>query len=625
MLEQLLVLMLAGIELLWADHSGRGKIMQNEHFKGWKNLCIQLQAHHWVVYESGSTRDFITDTFTIELKDGPELFTFNSKGVINIQKAKNMFPVNGGIFGEDTIVGRLSKMRMLPPILADPISIEIEIIISLHQYCVQISVVMSQWLSAQRSDQIILKPGCGCGPCGYKTIALRIFSQFMSHFGKEQSEITSSAGVSVTTSNIMAKPMGVNPITQWPPVTGDPRNASEQQQQCPSISKEVRLEEDRAGASVPTDGSIPESQPERKEETVAWEYKQEEVDHSVFAELPSEIQQELQGRMGVQSNKRGKPTTIAEFMLLHGRVTQHLLLERKEILKCLAQIGVTDLSEENLVKPSREIIWPLYENLVQYLAGIPSGEGTSRYRDDRIQQLEETRIQIVSEKASVSQMKQEGFQLRTQIVQSPDKLRKMLEDRRAAVQNAEAEVESARQSVEEAQAKRKVQKCLDMMDSLNKQAALQKKMVKDSKEMKVKLKENEEKHSVISVQLALGQHFHNLLEKLDSSFDVKCQETVKELEDFRLQNAPLIDQLDKQEEKIARKQDEVEIITSNLNEARSKKEAGLKAFHDEVELIQNEWTFHTMTYPQYDARYRRTEAFQLCVHVDYFDRTVGMR
>ncbi|XP_024522321.1 uncharacterized protein LOC9646113 [Selaginella moellendorffii] len=131
-------------------------------------------------------------------------------------------------------------------------------------------------------------------------------------------------------------------------------------------------------------------------------------------------------------------------------------------------------------------------------------------------------------------------------------------------------------------AKRKVQKCLDMMDSLNKQAALQKKMVKDSKEMKVKLKENEEKHSVIS------QHFHNLLEKLDSSFDVKCQETVKELEDFRLQNAPLIDQLDKQEEKIARKQDEVEIITSNLNEARSKKEAGLKAFHDEVELIQNE-------------------------------------
>ncbi|XP_024522330.1 probable kinetochore protein NUF2 isoform X2 [Selaginella moellendorffii] len=411
-------------------------------------------------------------------------------------------------------------------------------------------------------------------------------------------------------------------------------------------------------------------------------------------------------------------------------------LERKEILKCLAQIGVTDLSEENLVKPSREIIWPLYENLVQYLVGIPRNElqqpvlgaldcvrhqelyadsvgtlasfraisklmhaaGVDDFgtRDifrpepartvhalsavinfayfraerelpdtetelvDRIQQLEETRIQlqnaiaqneaerkaeepqvqklsveakeleqkiyalnkqqavlqsdirgikeelnkltekIVSEKASVAQMKQEGFQLRTQIVQSPDKLRKMLEDRRAAVQNAEAEVESARQSVVKwkhkyeayTKAKRKVQKCLDMMDSLDKQAALQKKMVKDSKEMKMKLKENEEKHSVISAQLEKlkieGQHFHNLLEKLDSSFDVKCQEADKELEDFRLQNAPLIDQLDKQEEQIARKQDEVEMITSNLNEARSKKEAGLKALHDEVELIQNE-------------------------------------
>ncbi|XP_024529727.1 probable kinetochore protein NUF2 [Selaginella moellendorffii] len=411
-------------------------------------------------------------------------------------------------------------------------------------------------------------------------------------------------------------------------------------------------------------------------------------------------------------------------------------LERKEILKCLAQIGVTDLSEENLVKPSREIIWPLYENLVQYLVGIPRNElqqpvlgaldcvrhqelyadsvgtlasfraisklmhaaGVDDFgtRDifrpepartvhalsavinfayfraerelpdtetelvDRIQQLEETRIQlqnaiaqneaerkaeepqvqklsveakeleqkiyalnkqqavlqsdirgikeelnkltekIVSEKASVAQMKQEGFQLRTQIVQSPDKLRKMLEDRRAAVQNAEAEVESARQSVVKwkhkyeayTKAKRKVQKCLDMMDSLDKQGALQKKMVKDSKEMKMKLKENEEKHSVISAQLEKlkieGQHFHNLLEKLDSSFDVKCQEADKELEDFRLQNAPLIDQLDKQEEQIARKQDEVEMITSNLNEARSKKEAGLKALHDEVELIQNE-------------------------------------
>ncbi|XP_024522340.1 uncharacterized protein LOC9646138 [Selaginella moellendorffii] len=53
----------------------------------------------------------------------------------------------------------------------------------------------------------------------------------------------------------MAKPMGVNPITQYvdtrPPVTGDPGNASEQQQQCPVIFKEVHLEEDRAGASVP--------------------------------------------------------------------------------------------------------------------------------------------------------------------------------------------------------------------------------------------------------------------------------------------------------------------------------------------------------------------------------------
>ncbi|XP_024522331.1 probable kinetochore protein nuf2 isoform X3 [Selaginella moellendorffii] len=235
------------------------------------------------------------------------------------------------------------------------------------------------------------------------------------------------------------------------------------------------------------------------------------------------------------------------------------------------------------------------------------------------EELNKLTEKIVSEKASVAQMKQEGFQLRTQIVQSPDKLRKMLEDRRAAVQNAEAEVESARQSVVKwkhkyeayTKAKRKVQKCLDMMDSLDKQvisllsldshdgltcfavqAALQKKMVKDSKEMKMKLKENEEKHSVISAQLEKlkieGQHFHNLLEKLDSSFDVKCQEADKELEDFRLQNAPLIDQLDKQEEQIARKQDEVEMITSNLNEARSKKEAGLKALHDEVELIQNE-------------------------------------
>ncbi|XP_024529726.1 DNA polymerase eta isoform X2 [Selaginella moellendorffii] len=174
----------------------------------------------------------------------------------------------------------------------------------------------------------------------------RSLHEFCSHqsAGKEQSEITSSwavTGLSLTASNIMAKPMGVNPITQYfgtrPPVTGDAGNASEQQQQCPSISKEVRLEEDRAGPSVTTDGSIPESispppsrkpakltdlwqrkaslQPERKEETVAWEYKQEEIDHSVFAELPSEIQQELQGRLGVQRNKRGKPTTIADFFI----------------------------------------------------------------------------------------------------------------------------------------------------------------------------------------------------------------------------------------------------------------------------------------------------------------------
>ncbi|XP_024529783.1 uncharacterized protein LOC9650989 [Selaginella moellendorffii] len=68
-----------------------------------------------VVYESGSTRDFITDTFTIELKDGPELFTFNSKGVINIQKEKNVFPVNGGIFGEDTIVGRFVQEVIYSP------------------------------------------------------------------------------------------------------------------------------------------------------------------------------------------------------------------------------------------------------------------------------------------------------------------------------------------------------------------------------------------------------------------------------------------------------------------------------------------------------------------------------
>ncbi|KAJ7548204.1 hypothetical protein O6H91_07G002600 [Diphasiastrum complanatum] len=216
------------------------------------------------------------------------------------------------------------------------------------------------------------------------------------------------------------------------------------------------------------------------------------------------------------------------------------------------------------------------------------------------QELNSKTAEIAGNRSLLAQKKQEGFQLRGQIVQSPDKLQKMLADKRLALETAKVAADSAKKSgckwknklESYMKAERKACKWQNMVDTLEKQISLQKKICKDVKEMKNKLKLNEEEDWSLSSNLRdldiEDQHFQDLLEKLEATRSSKCEEVDRPIKEAKLQSQPILVQCEKIRTEIAKKEAEIHNMVNERVEVLATKEASLKTLYDEVDKVQDE-------------------------------------
>ncbi|KAH9308084.1 hypothetical protein KI387_035995, partial [Taxus chinensis] len=186
------------------------------------------------------------------------------------------------------------------------------------------------------------------------------------------------------------------------------------------------------------------------------------------------------------------------------------------------------------------------------------------------------------------QKTQEAMQQRSQIVQSPDKLQKALEEKRALKAELEINLESAMESFQKwnctvesyKKAHNKVTKSLALVQALQEQINSFKTVEKDVKAHKAKLKDVEKEDWALEakrVELQLEvEQLERSIKNIEAEKEAKCTEADKEHDALIAQLAPRIQELELAEQNLRKKFDEGEYIRkSSIPEVSASKEAVL--------------------------------------------------
>ncbi|KAD2393025.1 hypothetical protein R6Q59_012706 [Mikania micrantha] len=192
---------------------------------------------------------------------------------------------------------------------------------------------------------------------------------------------------------------------------------------------------------------------------------------------------------------------------------------------------------ETKIKELRQAISALNNHQMSLKATIRKKKEASREMDEKISSAEFALVQSAQENAS----------LRSKIVQSPDKLQRALEEKKASQADAKNAERAAMQSFHEknailevyTKASKKMNKHLKLMQALQEQANSAKQVEKDVKVLKAKNSDD----SVLdkSLEAKLFEHqgradqLDELLKQLEKERDLKCEEASKELNNVRSQ------------------------------------------------------------------------------------------
>ncbi|XP_076960048.1 kinetochore protein NUF2 homolog [Bidens hawaiensis] len=192
---------------------------------------------------------------------------------------------------------------------------------------------------------------------------------------------------------------------------------------------------------------------------------------------------------------------------------------------------------EAKIKELQQTITALNKYQLSLKAAISKKKDESKEFDEKISSAEFALVQSVQENAS----------LRSKIVQSPDKLQRALEEKKAAqvdVKNAER---TAMQSFHEktatlelyTKASKKMNKHLKQMQALQEQVNSAKQVEKDLKILKAKNSDDAVLDKSLEAKLfelqGRGDQLEELLKQLEKERDLKCEEASKELINVRSQ------------------------------------------------------------------------------------------
>ncbi|MFS7979062.1 putative kinetochore protein Nuf2 [Helianthus anomalus] len=171
-------------------------------------------------------------------------------------------------------------------------------------------------------------------------------------------------------------------------------------------------------------------------------------------------------------------------------------------------------------------------------------QATIRKKRDVSKEMDE---KISSAEFALVQSAQENASLRSKIVQSPDKLQRSLEEKKAALIEAKNAEKAAIQSFNEktaslelySKASKKMNKHLKQMQTLQEQVNSAKQVEKDVKVLKAKNSDDGVLDKSLEAKLFELQgrvdQLEELLKQLQKERDVKCEEASKELNNVRSQ------------------------------------------------------------------------------------------
>ncbi|KAL8223917.1 hypothetical protein R6Q57_019392 [Mikania cordata] len=192
---------------------------------------------------------------------------------------------------------------------------------------------------------------------------------------------------------------------------------------------------------------------------------------------------------------------------------------------------------ETKIKELRQTISALNNHQMSLKATIRKKKEASREMDEKISSAEFALVQSAQENAS----------LRSKIVQSPDKLQRALEEKKASQADAKNAERAAMQSFHEnnailevyTKASKKMNKHLKLMQALQEQVNSAKQVEKDVKVLKAKNSDDGVLDKSLEAKLFEHQgradQLDELLKQLEKERDLKCEEASKELNNVRSQ------------------------------------------------------------------------------------------
>ncbi|KAF5936852.1 hypothetical protein HYC85_024358 [Camellia sinensis] len=208
---------------------------------------------------------------------------------------------------------------------------------------------------------------------------------------------------------------------------------------------------------------------------------------------------------------------------------------------------------DSKVKELRQTIPGLNNHQMSLKASIRKMKEKAKEMDDKISNAEFVLVQSVQENAN----------LRSKIVQSPDKLQRALEEKKAVRIEAKNAEKAAMQSFQEktailevyTKACKKMSKNLTQMQTIQEQVNSAKTIEKDVKVLKVKQSDEEMIDKSLEAKLVERQgkveQLDEIRKQLEKERDFRCEEATKELNNVKLEVESMRRDLESRQAKIA--------------------------------------------------------------------------
>ncbi|KAJ8768236.1 hypothetical protein K2173_021176 [Erythroxylum novogranatense] len=283
--------------------------------------------------------------------------------------------------------------------------------------------------------------------------------------------------------------------------------------------------------------------------------------------------------------------------------------QRKEWEDKIAQLN-SEIAEYNA---AREMELPLVQELDakvkelhQIIAGLNSNQMSLRASFRKLKEKAgEMDGDISKAEFDLVQSVQDNANLRSKIVQSPDKLQRALEEKKSVREEAKKAERSAMESFQEKTALldvymktfKKMSKHFNQMQAIQEQVNSAKSIEKDYKALKAKLEDDEVLDKSLDAKLierqSKAQQLEELRKLLEKEREIKCEDAAKEFTKIKLEADSRRLDLEEGRRKLETMVGEIDALTSKTNLVKESGAAKVQDLFHKCEEVEEQFEHYT--------------------------------